>query len=117
VTDIASDFLTRLIGTYKLYQEQPKREVHGADANTRKSSVTAMDLDTPILAPSYTLEERVLHTLDENGMDLDGLESYVRDDVERLGSKLGVMHERMKSHLADLFVSRIAAMLIFGLFH
>jgi transcriptional activator SPT7 len=33
------------------------------------------------------------------------LESYVRDDVERLGSKLGVMHNRMKEHLAELLVS------------
>jgi len=44
----------------------------------------------------------VLHALNENGLDVESLESYVKDDVERLGVKLGVMHERMKAHLAEL---------------
>ena len=52
-----------------------------------------------------SFEENVLHALDEQGLDVEALESYVKDDVERLGTKLGVMHERMKAHLADLLVS------------
>lgn len=35
-------------------------------------------------------------------MDVESLEGYAKDDVERFGVKLGVMHERMKAHLADL---------------
>jgi len=38
-------------------------------------------------------------------VDLDAVESYIRDDVYRLGSKLDVIHERMRGHLADLLVS------------
>lgn len=84
VTDLASTFMQRMMKTFKVYHEQPKK----ADRVVR-----------------FSFEEQCLHTLDENGMDIEALESYIRDDVERLGSKLGVMHERMKSHLADLFVS------------
>jgi hypothetical protein len=45
-----------------------------------------------------------LHSLNENSMDIESLEIFVKDDIERLGQKLGVMHERMKGHLADLLV-------------
>ncbi|KAF2166132.1 hypothetical protein M409DRAFT_66659 [Zasmidium cellare ATCC 36951] len=81
VTDVASEFLAKLGQGLMLYHEQPKKEAE---------------------APRFTFEEQVLHTLDENGMDIESLETYIKDDVERLSNKLGVMHERMKSHLADL---------------
>ncbi|KAI5199227.1 hypothetical protein E4T39_06350 [Aureobasidium subglaciale] len=81
VTDIASDFFGKLIRTFTLYNEAPKD-----------------DLD----AHSYSSEEQVLHCLHKNGLDLESLETYVNEDVERLGTKLGVVHERMKAHLADL---------------
>lgn len=84
VTDVASDFFGKLIRTFTLYNEAPKD-----------------NLD----AHSYSAEEQVLHCLHKNGLDLESLETYVKDDVERLGSKLGVVHERMKAHLADLLVS------------
>ena len=50
----------------------------------------------------FTTEETILHCLHENGMDVESLESYVKDDVERLGGKLSTVHDRMKGHLADL---------------
>ncbi|THY56902.1 hypothetical protein D6C99_02716 [Aureobasidium pullulans] len=81
VTDIASDFFGKLIRTFTLYNEAPKDELD---------------------AHSFSAEEQVLHCLHKNGLDLESLETYVKDDVERLGSKLGVVHERMKAHLADL---------------
>ncbi|KAG9962309.1 hypothetical protein KCU61_g4745, partial [Aureobasidium melanogenum] len=81
VTDIASDFFQKLIRTFTLYNEAPKTELD---------------------AHSFGAEEQVLHCLHKNGLDLESLETYVKDDVERLGSKLGVVHERMKAHLADL---------------
>mgnify|MGYP002477045486 CR=1 FL=1 len=84
VTDIASDFFGKLIRTFTLYNEAPKDELD---------------------AHSFSAEEQVLHCLHKNGLDLESLETYVKDDVERLGSKLGVVHERMKAHLADLLVS------------
>ncbi|WPH00519.1 Hypothetical protein R9X50_00334800 [Acrodontium crateriforme] len=81
VTDIANEYFTKLVQGLKAFQEQPK-----IDAQTSR----------------FTYEEQVLHSLDENGTDIEALESYVKDDVERLSTKLTVMHERMKSHLGDL---------------
>ncbi|KXT16437.1 hypothetical protein AC579_5126 [Pseudocercospora musae] len=81
MTDLAAEFMQRVGEGFKRFHEQPKSEPE---------------------VPVFTFEEQVLHTLDENGMDLEALESYIRDDVERQGSKLTIMHERMKSHLADL---------------
>lgn len=46
----------------------------------------------------------LLHALYENGADVEALETYIRDDVERLGSRLNVIHERMKFHLTELLV-------------
>jgi transcriptional activator SPT7 len=57
--------------------------------------------------PMFTTEEIILHCLHENGLDIESLESYVNDDVDRLGAKLGVMHERMTAHLKDLLVGGV----------
>ena len=84
VTDIAGEYFRKLAGNFNCFREQPK-----TDAET----------------PRFSYEEQVLHSLHENGVDLEGLETYVKDDVERLTAKLGVVHERMKAHLADLLVS------------
>lgn len=85
VTDVASDFFQKLMKTLSIYREAPKTEQS---------------------ASAFTAEEQVLHCLNENGIDLESLEQYVKEDVERLGTKLVVVHDRMKSHLADLLVSR-----------
>ena len=87
-TDIAADFFSKLIRTFTAYTETPKVE-------TASSRLTS--------------EEQVLHSLHKNGLDLDSLESYVKDDVERLSGKLSVVHDRMRAHLADLLVSNLAA--------
>jgi hypothetical protein len=84
VTDVAGEYFRKLAENFNCFREQPKAEAE---------------------APRYTQEEQVLHSLHENGVDLEGLETYVKDDVERLTTKLGVVHERMKAHLADLLVS------------
>jgi transcriptional activator SPT7 len=91
ITDVATAFMKRVGESLKAYSEQPMVEAK---------------------TPRFTFEEQVLHVLDENGMDIEALESYVRDDVERLSTKLGVVHERMKSHLADLLVSCVDSSLI-----
>jgi hypothetical protein len=54
-------------------------------------------------------QEILLHSLYENGADIEGLDSYIRDDVDRLGTKLNSIYERMKAHLADLLVSPSSA--------
>ncbi|KAF2723423.1 hypothetical protein K431DRAFT_219906 [Polychaeton citri CBS 116435] len=81
VTDIAGEYFRKLVEGYKNYCESPQL------AEGR---------------PRFTSEEQCLHALSEGGIALEGLELYVKDDVERLGTKLGVVHERMKAHLADL---------------
>ncbi|KAL2072152.1 hypothetical protein VTL71DRAFT_11495 [Oculimacula yallundae] len=97
ITDIAGDFFTKLAQSFNVYRETPK-----------VPAITA-SIDPGIRwQPRFTNEEVVLHTLSENGMDVEGLENYVKDDVERLGSKLGVMHDRMKAHLADLLRPALA---------
>ena len=85
-TDVASDFFSKIVRSFTTYAELPK------------SDETA--------TPRYTPEEQVLHTLHKSGLDLEALETYVKDDVDRLNSKLVTVHERMKAHLADLLVSR-----------
>ena len=91
ITDIAGDFFTKLARSFNIYREAPKVPTLGtrAEAGTRWQE-------------RFNNEEVALHALNENGFDVESLENYVKDDVERLGGKLGVMHERMKAHLADL---------------
>jgi transcriptional activator SPT7 len=84
ITDLASEYFGKLAESFRSYREQPR-----ADAQT----------------PRYTSEEQILHACHEQGLDLEALETYVKDDIDRLGTKLGVVHERMKAHLADLLVS------------
>jgi transcriptional activator SPT7 len=92
ITDIAGDYFTKLAQTFNVYRETPKVPAISAAA----AEVGAKWQER------FTDEETVLHTLSENGLDVEALESYVKDDIERVGGKLGVMHERMKAHLSDL---------------
>jgi transcriptional activator SPT7 len=91
ITDIAGDFFTKLVQTFNVYRETPKIPAIG----------TAVEAGAK-WQETFTDEEVLLHTLSENGLEVGSLESYVKDDVERLGTKLGVMHDRMKAHLSDL---------------
>ena len=99
ITDIASDFFARLVRTIGEYRDAPKVPVPPAADGTRP--------DGPKWQSRYTNEEGVMHTFYENGVDIESIEAYAKDDIERLSSKLGVMHERMKAHLTDLLVSCI----------
>jgi transcriptional activator SPT7 len=95
ITDIAADFFTKLVRTLGVYREAPKI------ADTAISGVNGLEKKWK---PVFTTEEIILHCLHENGLDVESLENYVNDDVDRLGTKLGVMHERMTAHLKDLLV-------------
>lgn len=97
VTDIAADFFTKLATTLSQYREVPK-----IPTATPVTSAPAVSTTAAPYKPACTPEEKILHTLHESGIDIADLESYARDDVERLGSKLATAHERMKAHLADL---------------
>lgn len=94
-TDIAADFFTQIARTLVEYTQAPKVPV------PCRSSGTAGEPKVK-WKKRFTTEEMILHTLHENGSDIETLETYVKDDLERTSVKLGVMHERMKAHLADL---------------
>ncbi|CAN8105031.1 unnamed protein product [Discula destructiva] len=89
--DIAGDYYAKLIRTFNVYREAEKKDATGKWAERGAKC-----------QPRFSQEEVILHTLNESGHTLESLEAYAKDDVDRLGSKLGVIHERMKSHLADL---------------
>ena len=94
VTDLASEYLTNLTSTLFDYTQKPKRAVTITMPGSTEQTTTWQ--------PKYTAEEAVLQTLQEEGVELESLENYVKEDVDRMSGKLGVLHERMKSHLADL---------------
>ncbi|KAF3018943.1 Transcriptional activator spt7 [Neopestalotiopsis sp. 37M] len=91
ITDIAGDYFHKLSTSFKIYAEADRTD------------------PTPVYAqrgarvqPRFTDEEILLHTLHENGYSVEDLESYAKDEVDRLGNKLVSMHDRMKTHLSDL---------------
>lgn len=88
LTNVAADYFQKLIRTFNLYSEAEKKPVPGAGEKQSQ--------------PRFTPEEVLLHTLEENGSSVASLEAYVKEDVNRLGTKLGSIHDRMKTHLADL---------------
>lgn len=94
-TDLASDFFTKLARTLVEYTQAPKVAVSTPESGSFGEGETPWK-------NRFTTEEILLHTLRESGSDMDAIENYVKDDMERATSKLSTMHERMKAHLADL---------------
>lgn len=99
VTDIASDFFQKIGQTIKTYMEAPK-------APTSESQETASSADE--WKPAYSEPEIVLHTLSSVGIQIDDLESYIKDDIDRLGTKLATAHDRLKSLLTELLRPALA---------
>ncbi|PLN80025.1 hypothetical protein BDW42DRAFT_117688 [Aspergillus taichungensis] len=93
VADIAADFFQKIGETLKSYMESPKVPVGDEVENTS----AAFQWKRP-----YTEPEIVLHTLSSVGVDIESLETYIKDDVERLGSKLSTVHDRLRSLLSEL---------------
>ncbi|GFP54840.1 hypothetical protein ACSS6W_002727 [Trichoderma asperelloides] len=94
-TGIAADYFQKLVRTFNVYREAEKKTVQiGGET---------------VVQPRFTTEEMILHTLDENGHDIASLESYTKEEVDRLTTKLSALHDRMKSHLADLLRPALTA--------
>ncbi|KAI1770160.1 hypothetical protein F4818DRAFT_276872 [Hypoxylon cercidicola] len=91
ITDIAADYFGKFVKTFNTYTEV---EMKDPSPEFAQRGFTAQ--------PRYSDEEAVLHTLNEGGNSIESLESYAKDEIERTGHKLGGIHERMKSHLAEL---------------
>ncbi|KAI9147749.1 Transcriptional activator SPT7 [Paramyrothecium foliicola] len=94
LTGIAADYFQKLVRTFNVYRESEKKTVQTPEGIR--------------FQPRFTPEEVVLHTLEENGHDVPSLDFYVQDEVDRLGSRLAVLHERMKLHLTDLLRPALA---------
>lgn len=91
ITDIAGDFFSKIARSFNVYRETHKVPAIGVAAENGQK-----------WQDRYTKEETILHTLGENGIDVESLEAYVSGDMDRFGGKLGVMHERIKAHLTDI---------------
>jgi transcriptional activator SPT7 len=94
ITDVAGDFFQKLAASLGMYKETPKMK--------SEIPVTVPNGATTTWVPRFTQEEAILHSLQVNGVDLESLEVYVKEDVERLSTKLAGMHERMRSYYAEL---------------
>lgn len=94
-TDSAADFFTQIARTLVEYSQAPQVPIRCRSSGTTGEPEIRWK-------NRFTTEEMILHTLHENGSDIETLDTYVKDDLERTSAKLGVMHERMKAHLADL---------------
>ncbi|KAF2737965.1 transcriptional activator spt7 [Polyplosphaeria fusca] len=94
ITDIAGQFFQNLVKSLGIYREVPK--VKSDIPLTMPSGTTTSWM------PRFTREEAILHALNANGVSLETIETYVKDDVERLGTKLTGMHDRMRSYYAEL---------------
>ncbi|KAI5301409.1 Transcriptional activator spt7 [Ascosphaera pollenicola] len=109
ITDVAADFFHRLGGAFKTYLEVPRISAAEDDPEVVKSEAEDDKSVKPSTAPEAAQvkrplkgEEIIRHTLNSVGLDPETLESYVTDDIERIGAKLGQLHERLKLHLAEL---------------
>ena len=91
ITEMAGDYFTKLARTLNEYSQAPQVAIPMPGSQECRVAFKAR----------FTSEEIILHSLQENGADLDALDSYVTEEVDRAGSKLAVTHDRMKAHLAD----------------
>ena len=90
-TDMAGDYFQKVARTLVQYSQAPNVPLP-----------VSGELSKVKWKNRFTREECILHTLQENGADLEALDAYVNEDIDRMGTRLSATHERMKSHLADL---------------
>ena len=101
MADIATDYMVKLGRTLTEYMNRPKVPVVESIPGSSATKIS--------WKRKYSMEECILQTLNESGIDLEGLEAYAKDDSERFGNKLTTMHERMKAHLSELLRPALAA--------
>ena len=101
ITDLASDYFFKLASSLADYMHKPKVAI---PITSPETTISRLEWQA-----KHSLEECGLQCLQDNGIELESLESYIREDVDRLTAKLGNLHDRMKSHLADLLRPALAA--------
>ena len=93
--ELAGDFFMKLATSLAGYMEAPKTAVQvPSPGDAGKTKV--------VWKSRFSMEEIVLHSLQDKGCDLESLDAYVSEDIDRTGNRIATMHDRMKAHLADL---------------
>jgi transcriptional activator SPT7 len=94
VTGVAIEYLQKIGATLTLYM---------TCTDTRSKFAEEVRPSTTFLT-----QELLLHALDMNGVeDLEKLDVYIKDDIERYGTKLEDCHRRLKRFLSELLVLRL----------
>lgn len=106
-TDLASDYFVKIVRTLGIYMEAPKIDAGATDTNAtitgqNKAAITTDGPTKRSLKSRFTPEAQILHTLQENDADLDGITTYVGEDLARVSTKLVLHHDRVRDHLAEL---------------
>lgn len=96
VTDLTSSYFTELVNTLGIYRESAKIP-QSVPATVQQPAIVKGELK-----PRFTDEEAVLHTLQAFSHDVDGLDAYIEDDMQRLTSRLDAHHKRTRDYYADL---------------
>lgn len=94
MTELTSDFFTNIFSTMRFYRETDKvhsRVPQGTAATNRTS-----------LQPRFTDEEIVLHTMQQFGQDLEGLEAYITDDLDRHTTRLEAHGAKARDYYSEL---------------
>lgn len=98
-TDVASDYFQKVGKVIKSYMETPMVPVNVSQDGVASSGGWKR---------AYTEPETVLHTLSAVGTNIEELETYIKEDVERLGVKLATANDRLKYVLTELLRPALA---------
>jgi len=92
ITGVAIEYLQELGRTLRLY-------MNSNDGRKKYSEEVGSS------SRRYSFQELIMHALDLNGVqDLERLDVYIKDDIERYGTKLEDCHRRLKRFLTELLV-------------
>lgn len=111
MTDIVGKYFGDLVSTLATYSEAPKvtstiaEDAPATTLTKTDSKSIAIKAPQPAsrkLRPRFTQEAAILHMLRDSGHDLDSLESFAKEDIDRLSSKLETHNSRTRDYLAEL---------------
>lgn len=92
ITGVAIEYLQELGRTLRLY-------MNSNDGRKKYSE------EVRSTSRRHSFQELIMHALDLNGVqDLERLDVYIKDDIERYGTKLEDCHRRLKRFLTELLV-------------
>ena len=112
VTDLAGAYFANLANTLATYAETVPKVYKttiaqpNSTALTTATPLTRLPIPTnpPIrsLRPKFSREQAMLHTLRTYGHDLDSLDHYAHDELDRHSLKLEAYYLRTRDYLAEL---------------